>query len=104
MSRSRIVLLLLIVLSVAVAYAWVATPKQRRVAPGQDSSRQLDLPHEKVTASTFPAVADLDFSGGGDHPYQPPKKNLFDPLYQPPKRIKPRPVPPAPKVIKPTGN
>ncbi|MCW8859491.1 MAG: hypothetical protein OQK97_07290 [Deltaproteobacteria bacterium] len=101
MSRSRIILLLLVVLSVAIAYAWIATPKQRRVAPGQAPLRQADSQRLDVTVSAFPAVADLDFSGGGDYPYQAPQKNLFGPLYLPPKPNKPRPVRPAPKVTKP---
>lgn len=103
MSRSRIILLLLVVLVVAIAYGWIAMPKQRRVAPHQLSSPQgpSQLPDGKV--SSFAAMADLDFSGGGDHPYQTPQKNLFGPLYLPPKPVKPRPAPPAPKKPKPAA-
>ena len=88
MSRSRVILLLLIILSIAVAYAWIATPKQRRVTLGQDTSGQVKSQHQEVSAAVFPAVADLDFSAGGDHSYQIPQKNLFGPLYLPPKVVK----------------
>ncbi|NOQ52100.1 MAG: hypothetical protein GQ578_07810 [Desulfuromonadaceae bacterium] len=100
MSRARIMLLLLVVLCVAVAYAWLATPKQRRITPGQSLPRQTDLRREKVVPAAFPAVADLDFSGDGDSHYRAPRKNLFGPLYLPPKPVKPRHVPLPPKVIK----
>ena len=100
MNRSLITLLLLIILGAAIAYAWIATPRQRRVAPGQTSVHQEPSQRLDVKALAFPAVADLDFSGGGDYPYQTPLKNLFGPLYLPPKKIKPRPVPRAPKVTK----
>lgn len=101
MSRSRIILLLLMVLCMAVIYAWIATPRERRVAPGQGFTREVESQRDDVTVSTFPAVADLDFSGDEDHPYQGLEKNLFGPLYPSPKQIKPRVVPPAPKVAKP---
>lgn len=103
MSRSRIILLLLVVLCGAVAYAWIATPKQRRVAPGQTAPLQMDL-RQKVSSTSLPFVANLDFSGGGDHPFQKPQKNLFGSLYLPPKVAKPKwkPVPrPVAKVTKP---
>ncbi len=101
MSRSRIILLMVIVLGVAIFYAWIAMPKQRRVASHQFplSQGQSQLPDG--TVSVLPAIADLDFSGGGDHPYQAPLKNLFGPLYLPPKPVKPRPAPPAPRKPKP---
>lgn len=100
MSRSRIILLLLVILGVAVAYAWMATPKQRRVVPGQNPLHQVEPRQLDVAMSAFPAIVDLDFSGGGDHPYQIPQKNLFGPLYLPPKLSKPRPAP-APKRTRP---
>ncbi len=98
MSRARIILLLLVVLCVAVGYTWIAMPKQRRVIPGQRAPRQTDRQQQKVTTAAFPTIADLDFSAGGDNPYQKPQKNLFAPLYLPPKAVKPRPVA---KVTKP---
>jgi hypothetical protein len=100
-SRSRIILLLLVILGMAVAYGWIAMPKQRRVAPHQLSSRQGPSQLLDGTISSFAAMADLDFSGGGDHPYQTPQKNLFGPLYLPPKPVKSRPAPPSPKKPKP---
>ena len=101
MSRSRIILLLLVALGMAVAYGWIAMPKQRRVAPHQLSSHQGPSQLLDGTVSSFAAIADLDFSGGGDHPYQTPQKNLFGPLYLPPKPVKPRPAPAAPKKPRP---
>ncbi len=99
MSRSRITLLLLAVLCGAVVYAWVATPKQRRVAPGQTAPLQMDL-RQKVSSTSLPVVADLDFSGGGDHPFQKPQKNLFGSLYLPPKVVKSKRKPVSRRVAK----
>ncbi len=101
MSRAKITLLLLVVLCGAVIYAWVATPKQRRIASGQGSLPQTQLIPQKRIPAAFPAVADLDFRGGGVHQYQTPQKNLFAPLYLPPKQIKPRPIPSPAKVTRP---
>ncbi len=92
MSRSRILLLLFAALCGAVSYAWIATPRQRRISPGQDIVRQTPRQPDNKNAVTYPAVADLDFSGGGDHNYQAPRKNLFGPLYLPPKPVAKRPV------------
>lgn len=103
MSRSRIILLLLVALGMAVAYGWIAMPKQRRVAPQQLSLPQGPSQLVDGKVSAFPAFADLDFTGGGNHPYQTPQKNLFGPLYLPPKPVKPRPAPPAPKKPKPAA-
>ena len=101
MSRPRIALLLLVVLCVAVGYAWIAMPKQRRVPPGQSAPYQTDQQPE-VFPAPFPVVADLDFTGGGDNPYQKPQKNLFAPLYLSAKKVKRPPAPrPVAKVIKP---
>ena len=102
MSRTRIILLLLLVLCIAVGYAWIAMPKQRRVTPGQSAPHQTDRQRQKVSPASFPVVADLDFTGGGDNPYQKPQKNLFASLYLPAKAVKPRPAPrPVAKVTKP---
>ena len=102
MNRRQITILLLVALCVAVGYAWIATPKQRRVSPGQRAPRQTDRQQQKVTTADFPTIADLDFSAGGDNPYQKPQKNLFAPLYLPPKVVKSPPAPrPVKKIIKP---
>ena len=101
MSRSRTILLLLVVLCVAVGYAWMAMPKQHRVASGQNPQHQTGR-QPKASPASFPIVADLDFTGGGDNPYQKPQKNLFAPLYLPAKKVKRPPAPhPVAKVIKP---
>lgn len=99
MNRVRIILLLLVVLCVALAYAWFATPKQHRVIKGQGFSRQTDQSRQKGLPASLSGVAALDFSGGGDSKYQTPQKNLFGPLYLPPKPVKRRPIPPPPKII-----
>lgn len=102
MNRTQITILLLVALGVAIGYAWIATPKQRRVTPGQRSQHQTTLPQKKGSPASFPVVADLDFSSGGDNPYQKPQKNLFAPLYPPPKVVKRPPAPrPVAKVTKP---
>ncbi|MDX2495743.1 MAG: hypothetical protein QNK27_12340 [Desulfuromusa sp.] len=86
--------MLLVILCAAVIYAWIAIPKQRSVDPGQGAQRQTKRPQQNAATAVFPTIADLDFSGGGDNPYQPPLKNLFGPLYLRPKVAKkPRPAP-----------
>ena len=97
MSRARIILLLLVVLCLAVGYAWIAMPKQRRIAPGQSPAHQAGRQSQKTSATSFALVADLDFSGSGNNPYQKSKKNLFAPLYSPPEAIKPHQ---APRLVK----
>ena len=104
MSRAKITTLLLVVLCIAIGYAWIATPKQRRVAPGQKSPQKTSLQQQKVTTADFPIVADLDFSGGEENQYQKPLKNLFAPLYLPPKVVKRPPTPRSViKVTKPAN-
>ena len=104
MSRTRIILLLLVALCVAVGYAWVATPKQRSVVARQGVAQQKDSQRQKVSPAGIPVVADLDFSAGGDNQYQKPQKSLFAPLYLPPKVAKRRPAPrPVAKVITPVA-
>ncbi|MDX2478714.1 MAG: hypothetical protein QNK24_00085 [Desulfuromusa sp.] len=99
MSRAQITLLLLVVLCGAVIYAWIATPKQRRIASGQSSLPKTQLIQQKSAAAAFPTVADLDLLGVEVNQYKKPQKNIFGPLYLPPKR---RPVPPPPpKVTRP---
>lgn len=110
MSRKRLLILLLIVLCAAIIYSWMETPRQRRVtesAPDRKVSTGRDVPQLDVA----PEIEDLDFSGGSEHKYQKPKKNLFAALYQPPKAVvkrqprkpkaKPKAVKVAPKVIQP---
>ena len=97
MSRARIILLLLAILCLAVGYAWIAMPKQRRLAPGQSPAHQAGRQPQKTSVTSFPLVADLDFSAGRNKPNQKNQKNLFAPLYLPPKAIK---APPAPRPVK----
>ena len=102
MNRRQITILLLVVLCFSIGYAWIATPKQRRVAPGQSNHRQTDLQPQKETTVAFSTISDLDFSASGNNQYQKPQKNLFAPLYLPPKTVKPRSTPrPVAKVIRP---
>jgi len=81
-NRKQITLLLLVVLATAVGYAWIATPKQRRVAPGQNIQHQKKL-QQQVTETTLSTIADIDLFGGKKNQYQNPRKNLFAPLYPP---------------------
>lgn len=101
MSRTQITVILLVVLCGAVIYAWVATPRQRRITDGQSSLQQTQRIQQKKTPADFPTVADLDLSTGGNSQFQAPKKNLFGPLYLPQKPVKRRPAPPAAKVTRP---
>jgi hypothetical protein len=99
-SRAQITLLLLVVLCSAVIYAWVATPRQRRIPSGQSALQQTQRIPQKKKMADFPTVADLDISGGKNSQYQIPKKNLFAPLYLPPKPVKRRPMPSPAKVTR----
>lgn len=109
MTRNRLLVLLLIVLCGAIAYAWLETPRQRKVMTSALSIKSsADLVHQPLDIDS--EIEDLDFSGGIDHRYQKPKKNLFAALYQPPKVVKRKPrkkkkkskiVKVAPKVIRP---
>ncbi|WP_321372486.1 hypothetical protein [uncultured Desulfuromusa sp.] len=93
MNRSQISVILLVVLCGAIIYAWVATPRQRRVADGQGPLQQTQLFSQKKKPADFPTVAELNTSGGENRQYQAPKKNLFGPLYLPAPQVKPHPVP-----------
>lgn len=105
MTRNRLLVLLFVVLCGAIVYAWIETPRQRRVtAPA--SSKNVSTSRVAQQLDIAPEIEDLDFSGGTENQYQKPNKNLFAALYQPPKVVKrkprkPKPKPkPIPKVIK----
>ena len=103
MSRKQIIVLLLVALCSAVGYAWIATPKQRRITPGKSIPRQTEKSGPGATTAAFPEIVDLDFSDGKNNHYQEPQKNLFAPLYLPPKAVKSLSVPrPVKRMIKPT--
>ena len=99
MSRNRIILLLLLALCVAVVYAWVATPRQRRISTSQERSAAVNISVQQTDISAATDVIDLNFFGTQISSYQDPQKNLFGPLYLPSKKVnKPPPPPPPPKV------
>lgn len=97
MNRTRIMALLLLLLCGALAYAWVATPKQKRVMPGQVEMKPVK-PKPSSQNLVESGVDALDFSQGIKKEFTPAKKNLFAPLYTVPKPVKSRSV--QPKIIK----
>ncbi len=101
MNRSRLLLLLVCLLGLAVWYAWQQSPDQERVGtrPGGGKST---VGARKVTAQE---LSRLDFSGGKPNEFHSPKRDLFRQLFTapavvkvapPPKPIAPPPPPPPP--------
>lgn len=101
MNRSRLLLLLLCLLGLAIWYAWQQSPRQERVGSRLDVSKK-DSVAAKAAVGEF---ARLDFSGGEMNEFHKPKRDLFRPLYSAPAVVKtlprPKPVvvapPPPPK-------
>lgn len=79
MSRSRVLLLLFLVLLLALWYAWKETPRQQRVA--STAVQSLSPAAGKKAASV---ATSLDFSGGEKLPYRKPKRDIFRSLYRAP--------------------
>lgn len=96
MSRNRLLMILFVLLCGAIAYAWMETPRQRRVTTPA-SSRNVTTGQVAAQYDVAPEIDDLDFSGGTEHQYQKPKKNLFAALYQPPKVVKRKKLKPTKK-------
>lgn len=87
MSRTRIMAVLLILLCGALVYAWVATPKQKRIEPWQGTMQSVK---QSPSMQTLVAakIDDLDFTQGRKTQFTPPEKSLFAPLYFPAKPVK----------------
>ena len=100
MSRSRILIALLVLLCLALTYAWLTTPRQRRIPT--PSSRLSPPESETPALASLPVVRPLDFSDGQNSVYHAPVKNLFGPLYLPPPVQKPRPAATARPKPRPT--
>jgi len=114
MNRTRLLILLLVVLGVAIWYAWHDSPQQQRVAGKKQS---VASPGAGPAGSDLvDQFASLNFTGGEKLIYTKPKRDLFRPLYRAPVMVKapppkPRPVvkpppPPPPKprpVVKPAA-
>ncbi len=103
MSRLQIILLLLVFLALAIAYSWIASPKQRRIDPDRSLSSLTEQHTQKSNRQDVPVIADLNLSGGAATAYKEPQRNLFGSLYPPPKPVKVirRPAPRKPKIRKP---
>jgi len=102
MSRNRLLILLLIVLCAAITYSWMETPRPRRITESA-SSRKVAHTQRTEQLEVAPEIENLDFSGGAEHQYQKPKRNLFSDLYQPPKVVvkrQPRKPKKKPKIVK----
>ncbi len=104
MSRSRLLLLLFVLLGLAVTYAWFATPRQQRLTDLSESSTDAQATAAGIKRATATAEVGLDFSGGEKLAYQQPKRDLFRPLYSEPVPVKKvvavaPPPPPEPEVV-----
>lgn len=100
MNRTRIIVVLLVLFCAAVIYAWVATPRQRSIAPGELVSRSATTAQPFSGDVSF-TVADLDFSAAQADSFHPPKVDLFGSLYPPPKPEQSRPLPAPVKIEQP---
>jgi len=103
MNRTRLLLILTVLLVAAIYYAWTATPQQQKISAG---SSRTDRHSVAVDKSATAAGEKLDFSGGGELPFHKPKRDLFRALYRPPKPqprriVVSRPPPPPPPPPKP---
>ncbi len=110
MSRSRLLLLLLILLLGAVWYAWQNTPQQQKV--GSANIAIKGKPESAVDRGETFSIVSLDVTGGEKLTYNEPKRDLFRPLYRSsvvkktvaspkpsPVVVAPPPPPPPPPVI-----
>ena len=88
MSRSRLLLLLFVLLGLAVTYAWFETPRQQRVKSSAESATDNSVFSVDGKLATATADVGLDFSGGEKLTYQQPKRDLFRPLYSEPAPVK----------------
>ena len=98
MNRSRLLLLLIVLLGVASWYAWQQSPQQQRVSK-QKKSREKSVAVAHMQAKDI----GLDFSGGKTNSFHKPKQDLFRLLYPAPVIVKKVVPPPKPKpvVVKP---
>ena len=97
MNRSRLLLLLIVLLGIASWYAWQQSPQQQRVSK-QKKSREKAISVANMQAKEI----GLDFSGGNTNSFHKPKRDLFRLLYPAPvvvKRVVPSPKP-KPVVVK----
>ena len=97
MNRTRTMILLFLLLCGALAYSWVATPKQKRVVAGRVEMKPIK---QKSSSQNLVAsgIEALDFSQGIKKEFTQVNKNLFAPLYTAPKPVKSYSVPA--KIIK----
>ncbi len=102
MSRSRLLLLLFVLLGLALTYAWFETPRQQRVKNPAESVVGDSAVSTEGEGSSVPVVTGLDFTSGEDLSFQKPRRDLFRPLYSEPDPIKSSKVvapPPVPEPV-----
>lgn len=95
MKRSRLILILMILLCAALVYAWVATPRRQQVSTPA-SGRAQSMAATERSLEELAEVEELVVAERISQPYRKPVKNLFGALYQPPgvvPRSKPKPRP-----------
>jgi len=99
MNRSRMLLLLIVLLVGALWYAWQETPRQQRVS-SESSDRGTDVIATDEAAET--AIATLNLPADQAEDYSNPQRDLFRPLYRPPVVVRVPVAPPKPPpVVKP---
>lgn len=97
LSRSRMVIVLLVLLAAAITYAWVASPRQERV--GERVYRPLSAhPAQQTAAVDMPEIVNLQDFIGTSEPFRPPHNNLFGALFVAPPPPKPVAAPPPSSV------
>ena len=102
MSRSRLLLLLVVLLVISLWYAWQETPRQQKAANKKVTTQSNTV--SSVGEKGKSTDAALDFTGGEKLAYKKPKRDLFRPLYRTPvvKNTSVAPPEPAPVVVTPT--
>jgi len=94
MNRSRLLLLLIVLLGIASWYAWQQNPRQQRVSK-QKKGREKSVSVVHMQAKDI----GLDFSGGKKNSFHKPKRDLFRLLYPAPVVVKKVIPPPMPKPV-----
>lgn len=98
MKRSRILILLSVLLVMAIGYAWYATPKQTKATAARPAESNRGSTALQNMQDPFPEVPDLNLSGDPITDYRPPANNLFGPVFAPPEKKPVKRTPPPPRL------
>lgn len=97
MNRSRVLLLLFVLLLAALWYAWQETPRQQKISTKKNVTNGTNV--AAVNRGTKAGTATLDFSGGEALTFNKPQRDLFRPLYRAPVVVNKPVVSPKPEPI-----